>query len=109
MAFARNLLNDPDLAVPYPLIAADLGGIAWGADNQTQSVRVAASPDSYTTSYWRLEPTAAMLQSTPPLSEGDRARFTMDLTLDGPSAGKVTALSEQLTVGKASDLSLIHI
>jgi hypothetical protein len=44
-----------------------------------------------------------MLQSTPPLSEGDRARFTMDLTLDGPSAGKVTALSEQLTAGKASD------
>jgi len=103
MAFARNLLNDPDLAVPYPLIDADLGGIAWGADNQTQSVRVAESPDSYTTSYWRLEPTAAMLQSTPPLSEGDRARFTMDLTLDGPSAGKVTALSEQLTAGKASD------
>jgi len=103
MAFARNLLNDPNLAVPYPLIDADLGGIAWGADNQTQSVRVAESPDSYTTSYWRLEPTTAMLQNTPPLSEADRTRFAMDLTLDGPSAGKVTALSEQLTAGKASD------
>jgi len=103
MAFARNLLNDPNLAVPYPLIDADLGGIAWGADNQTQSVRVAESPDSYTTSYWRLEPTAAMLQNTPPVSEADRTLFAMDLTLDGPSAGKVTALSEQLTAGKASN------
>jgi len=102
MVIARNLLNDPNLAVPYPLIDADLGGIAWGADNQTQSVRVAESPDSYKASYWRLEPTAAMLQSTPPLSEGDRNRFDVDLTLDGPSAGKVTALSEQLTAGKAS-------
>ena len=103
MTFARNMLNDPNLAVPYPLIDADLGGIAWGADNQTQSVRVAESPDSYTASYWRLEPTAAMLQNTPPLSDADRTRFAIDLTLDGPSAGKVTALSEQLTAGKASD------
>jgi transglutaminase-like putative cysteine protease len=103
MVFARNLLNDPSLAAPYPLIDADLGGIAWGADNQTQSVRVAQSPDSYTASYWRLEPTATMLQSTPPLSEADRTLFNTDLTLDGPSAAKVTALSEQLTAGKASD------
>jgi len=43
-----------------------------------------------------------MLQSTPPLSQGGRNRFDVDLTLDGPSAGKVTALSEQLTAGKAS-------
>ncbi|NMM23983.1 MAG: transglutaminase domain-containing protein [Phycicoccus sp.] len=103
MAFARNLLNDPNLAVPYPLIDADLRGIAWGADNQTQNVRVAESPDSYTASYWRLEPTAAMLRNTPPLSEASQALFATDLTLDGPSADKVTALSEQLTAGKASN------
>jgi len=103
MVFARNLLNDPNLAVPYPLIDVDLGGIAWGADNLTQSVRVAQSPDSYAASYWRLEPSAAILQSTPPLREGDRALFDTDLALYGSSAGKVTALSEQLTAGKASD------
>ena len=103
MVFARNLLNDPNLAVPYPLIDADLSGIAWGADSQTQNVRVAESPDSYTTSYWRLEPTAAMLQNTPPLSEANQTLFATGLTLDGPSAEKVAALSEQLTAGKASN------
>jgi len=103
MTFVGNLLDEPNLAVPYPLISADLHGVAWGADDQSQNVRVAQRPDSYTASYWRLDPTAAMLQSTPPLSDRNRHLFNMDLQVDGPSAGPVTALSERLTTGKTSD------
>ena len=102
MVAVHNLLDDPALAVPYPLIDADLGGIAWGAESQTQSIRVAQSPDSYRSSYWRLEPTATILQRTPTLSERDRGPFAVDLTLDGLSATKVTALTDKLTSGKAS-------
>jgi transglutaminase-like putative cysteine protease len=103
MTFASNLLDEPNLAVPFPLISADLRGIAWGADDQTQNVRVSARPSSYTAAYWRLEPTAAMLQNTPPLSDTDRQLFEQDLRLDGPSAEPVTSLSERLTSGKSSD------
>jgi len=101
--FTHNLLDEPNLAVPYPLIAADLHGVAWGADNQSQRVRVAQRPDSYTASYWRLDPPATMLRSTPPLSETNRTLFDMDLRVDGPSSGPVTTLSERLTAGKTSD------
>ncbi len=100
MAFDRNLLAAPYLAVPYPLIAADLDGIAWGLDNQTQDVKVATRPDSYALSYWRLEPTAAMLKKTSvdvgyPGGEGA-------FDLDARSASIIRALSGQLTTGKAS-------
>ena len=102
MTVSHNLLNEPNLAVPYPLVSAHLYGIAWGADDQTQNVRVAQRPDSYTASYWRLEPTATMLASTPSLSDRDRHLFDLDLLLDEPSAGPVTALSKRLTTGKTS-------
>jgi len=103
MTFANNLLDEPNLAVPFPLIAADLQGVAWGADDQTQNVRVSARPSSYSVSYWRLNPTAAMLQNTPPLNDSDRQLFQLDLRLDGPSAAPVTALSERLTTAKTSE------
>lgn len=101
--FTENLLNEPNIAVPYPMISAQLGGIAWGGDSETQSVRVAQRPDSYAVSYWRLEPTATMLESTSSLSDRDRVPFFVDLKLDGPSAGSVTDLSGRLTSGKTSD------
>jgi len=100
--FRRNLLADPNLAVPYPLINADLAGISWGADQQTQTIRVAQRPVAYTASYWHLDPTAAMLQSAPALRDRDRHLFDLDLTLNGPYVGKVTAQTEQLTAGLSS-------
>lgn len=103
MTFARNLLDEPNLALPYPLISAQLFGIAWGADDATQNVRVSARPDIYSATYWRLEPTAALLDGTAPLTDRDRQAFEMDLVLDGPSAGPITALSERLTAGKTSE------
>ena len=100
----RNLLQDPFLATPYPLVAADLGGVDWGADYQTQSVRVAQRPDSYTVSYLRLEPTVAMLRNAPPLT--DRERLPLDLDLDlrleEPYAERVNALTTEVTAGKSS-------
>jgi transglutaminase-like putative cysteine protease len=102
LEFRRNLLADPNLAVPYPLIDADLAGISWGADQQTQTIRVAQRPVTYTASYWHLEPTVAMLQSAPALPDRDRRLFDLDLTLNGPYVGTVTQLSEQLTAGLSS-------
>ena len=98
----HNMLDDPYLAVPYPLVAADLAGVAWGADYQTQIVRVAGHPDSYTISYWELTPTATMLRSAPALTDRERYLFGLDLRLDGPYVGRVTALTQQLTAGKTS-------
>ena len=102
MDVSRNRLEEPYLAAPYPLVSAGLGGIAWGADYQTQSIRVADRPESYTVSYWDVEPTAAMLRSAPPISDSERYLFDLDLRLEQPYIGKVTALSEQLTAGKSS-------
>jgi len=103
MNVTRNLLDEPNLAVPYPLISAQLFGIAWGEEEQTQNVRVAARPDSYQVAYWRLEPTAATLRSTTPVSDRDRLAFETDLRLDGPSTGPITELSQRLTDGATSE------
>ena len=103
MTFSDNLLNQPNLAMPYPLISADLKGVAWGSDDLSQSVRAAARPDSYSASYWRLEPTPTMLANIPPISDRDRLAFAEDLRLDGPSAGFVMSLSQRLTTGKTSE------
>ena len=97
-----NLLQDPYLAAPYPMTGADLAGIAWGADYQTQSIRVAQRPESYTVSYLQLAPTATMLRNAPSLSDRDRHLFDLDLLLDGPYVGKVTALTKELTAGESS-------
>jgi len=98
----HNLLELPNLAVPYPMVGADLAGIAWGADYQTQRVMVAERPDAYRVSYWHLQTTAALLQNAAPLSERDRKLFAIDLALDGPYLKKVTALTKRLTSGKTS-------
>ncbi len=103
MTFTQNQLNEPNLALPYPLASADLGGVAWGVDEETQTARVAERPASYTATYLRLEPTAAMLKDTLPLTDRERQLFELDLRLDGPSAGPVNALSERLTAAKISD------
>jgi transglutaminase-like putative cysteine protease len=102
MDIEHNLLDDPFLAAPYPLVSADLAGIAWGSDFETQSVRVAQRPDAYKVSYWQVEPTAAMLRNALPLGDRDRYLFDLDLRLDGPYVGRVTALTERLTRGKSS-------
>ena len=102
MAFAGNLLDEPNLAAPYPLIAADLDGTEWGFDNQTQDVKVARRPDSYSVSYWRLEPTATMLQSASTNGSYEGGPFGSDLILDNQSFRTITALSARLTNGKAS-------
>jgi len=84
------------------MIGADLAGTAWGADYQTQRVMVAESPDSYRVSYWQLQTTAALLQKVPPLTEGDRDLFAIDLAMDGPYIKEVTSLTTRLTSGKTS-------
>jgi hypothetical protein len=99
---SHNLLADPNLAAPYPLVDADLAGVAWGADFVTQSIQVSQRPDSYKTSYWRLKPTAAMLESAPSVRESNRYLFDLDLALSGPYVRRVTKLTDQLIAGKAS-------
>ncbi|HEY5246946.1 MAG TPA: DUF3488 and transglutaminase-like domain-containing protein [Dermatophilaceae bacterium] len=102
MNVRHNLLEDPFLAAPYPLVSADLGGIPWGADYQTQSIRVSQRPDSYSVSYSSLEPTETMLQSATGLADSERSLFNLDLRLEAPYAAKVSALTDQLTADKSS-------
>jgi transglutaminase-like putative cysteine protease len=102
MNVSHNLLEDPFLALPYPLVSADLAGISWGSDFETQSVRVEQRPDAYAASYWQLEPTATMLRNAIPLSDRERYLFGLDLRLDGPYVGRVTTLTDRLTAGKSS-------
>jgi transglutaminase-like putative cysteine protease len=101
MTFGFNLLAGPNLATPYPLISADLGNIPWGVAFPTQEIKVAQRPDSYWVSYWRLEPTPAMLRR-PLASPGIQDTNENDLILDGRSAKTVTALTERLTAGMTS-------
>jgi transglutaminase-like putative cysteine protease len=100
--FRRNLLADPNLAAPYPLIDVDLAGIAWGSDFQTQTIRVAQRPVAYKASYWVLDPTPAMLRDSRPIPARDRYLFDLDLTLNGPYVRKVTSLTGQVTAGKTT-------
>jgi transglutaminase-like putative cysteine protease len=102
--FEHNRLEEPNLATPYPLISADLEGIRWGLDDQTQDVRVAERPSSYAVSYWRLEPTTAMLKSASPIpADGDISALSDDLvTSVGPSGESIRALSIRLTADEAS-------
>ena len=108
MRFEQNRLEEPNLAAPYPLLSADLDDIGWGLDRQTQDVKVAERPESYTVSYWRLEPTPAMLRgasATPgegsgigePDVSGDE-----DVSADVDIFGVISDLSKRLTAGKAS-------
>jgi transglutaminase-like putative cysteine protease len=103
MSISHNRLDDPYLAAPYPMVGASVGAIRWGSDYETQSVKVEQRPDSYAVSYWRLEPTATMLRSPLSLSDRERYLFDLDLRLDGPYVGKVTALTQRLTAGKTSE------
>jgi transglutaminase-like putative cysteine protease len=109
MRFEHNRLEQPNVAAPYPLLSADLEGAGWGLDRQTQDVRAAERPESYAVSYWRLEPTAAMLQgasATPGDLNGygdqDTPWLSDDLTLDERSLASVSALSDRLTADRNS-------
>ena len=102
MKVQDNRLEDPFLAAPYPLVSANLSGIAWGSDSETQSVRVAERPDAYSLSYLQVVPTTAILRKTQLLSDRERNLFDLDLRLDGPYVDRVTTLTSRLTAGKSS-------
>ena len=106
MTVTRNRLNPPNVAVPQPLVAADLKGVAWGTEDDTRSVMVAQRPDSYTASYLRLAPTATMLRNTRSLGDQEQPfiDFAQYLARDVDElAGPVWSLSQRLTEGKASE------
>ena len=102
MTFERNLLDRPNLAAPYPLVSADLHDIGWGLDEESQDVTVAERPDSYALSYWRLEPTAAMLQRAVVPSGSAEGSIEGNLELDDRSFESVMEQSTRLTMGKTS-------
>jgi transglutaminase-like putative cysteine protease len=104
MTFEHNLLEVPNLAAPYPLITADLDDIAWGLDYETQNLRVAERPDSYAVSYWRLDPSPAMLKSASVIPDGDISDLSDDLIVAiGERSGEsIHALSDRLTTDEPS-------
>ena len=102
MTVSRNLLDEPNLATPYPLVSADLGNIPWGLSPEGQEVKVAERPDSYSLSYFRLEPTAKMLRAASTSGPSTFDPTEPDLNSDGEFAPTVSALTERLTAGKKS-------
>jgi transglutaminase-like putative cysteine protease len=102
MTFSRNLLDEPNLAAPYPLISADLGNIPWGLTAVGQEVKVGERPESYSVSYLRLEPTPKMLREASTSGPRILDPNDPDLDRDGEFALTVDALTERLTAGKKS-------
>src|SRR5690606_32172136 len=46
LSIVENALEPPFLAVPYPLVAAELG-VGWTRDAGTDAVRVSEAPEAY--------------------------------------------------------------
>ncbi|MGZ4598561.1 transglutaminase family protein [Oryzihumus sp.] len=97
-----NLLEPPNLAAPYPLAGADLGGTRWGLDNRTQSVLVADQVSGYDLSYWDVEPTDSMLRDGVPGATTNRVVDPRDLQVDSRSAARVRALADAVTKGRTN-------
>lgn len=99
-----NDLRQPQLAVPFPLAAADLGGISWGV-TKNDSVLVARRPTHYSTTYLEVAPTGDLPTD---LSDGASPPIAAaNLQVDPRSARRVRSLAasvvgdEQSPVGKA--------
>lgn len=84
-------LQAPQLAAPYPLVAGDLDGAAWGLDPQTQVPRTNRSVESYTMDYVDLQPPRSLLEQPTTDRLSDSQRFDA-LRVDRESAPAVEAL-----------------
>ena len=119
--FEHNRLDKPNLAAPYPLVSADLDNTGWGLDIRTQDVKVAERPESYSVSYWRLEPTPATLREASTTGDGSGYELTKaqaellgiddqqnefglaeNRAMDDRTSASVSALSERVTAERTS-------
>lgn len=87
-------LQAPQLAVPYPLVRADLDGVPWGVDRDGVA-RVNRSADSYEVEYLDRQPERAMLEQGPVDRLTDITRSEA-LRLDRDSADRVRALADEI-------------
>lgn len=112
-----NTLKDPQLALPFPLAKADLGGIRWGLTDNS-SVLVAERPSHYSADYLEVAPNGDLpaildndANSSVPLAPlamaGDPTIDPRDVERDPQSARRITALTQKVVgdeeslVGKA--------
>lgn len=96
-----NSIGAPQVAVPYPLVDVDFGGIAWAEDLETGVVAVAEQPGSYRAVYTK--PVGRL-----PGGVGDLgASFPGSpdlLEVDAASAGVVAPLAAELTAGSVNQV-----
>ena len=101
MSVQGNLLERPNLAAPYPLAGADLGGVSWGLDNRTQVAYTADQAGDYDVAFWQVEPDPATLRAALPGTD-NRVVDARDLQVDPLSRDRVTALAKAVTRGRAT-------
>jgi transglutaminase-like putative cysteine protease len=94
-------LQAPQVATPYPLVAGDLDGVAWGLDRRTQVATTNRTAESYTMDYVELEPPRSLLEQ-PPTDRLTDLSHSEELRLDRESAPAVQALAQQVVPGGAS-------
>jgi len=88
-------LQAPQLAAPYPLVAGDLDGTAWGLDPQTAVPRTNRSVESYTMDYVDLQPPRSLLEQPTTDRLSDSQRFDA-LRVDRESAPAVEDLARKV-------------
>jgi transglutaminase-like putative cysteine protease len=93
-------IEAPQIAAPTPLVAGELGGVAWGLDRFTSVASVDQSATSYSFTYLALEPTEAALNQ-PPVAPGDGG-YQNDLIVDPVSEPLVRELVAQVVPANAS-------
>jgi len=94
-----NELEPPHIATPQPVVGANFGGTAWGADPRTNDLFVRSRTDAYSLTYREVNVTPAQLESGIPggaNGQGD-PEVAASLALDPASAPLVTRLADEVT------------
>ncbi|WP_341361068.1 DUF3488 and transglutaminase-like domain-containing protein [Georgenia sp. M64] len=101
MTVLLNRLSAPQVAMPHPLVAADVGEIAWGLDAATGTALVTDQPASYEATSYRTVgslPPGTGAWTVPELGDPDL------LGVDDASRETVTALAREITAGSTNQV-----
>lgn len=105
----QNALRAPFLALPSPVVSADLG-VAWELDGDTGAVRVEAPPEGYQARYIEVAPRGGLPDgigdqpATPP--PGEEQNFEEYLRVDPESEQAITALADEVVGDARNDVEI---
>ncbi|GAA1142164.1 transglutaminaseTgpA domain-containing protein [Ornithinicoccus hortensis] len=105
----QNSVRAPALAVPSPVVSADLG-VAWAVDGGTAAIRVEAPPESYQVRYLEIAPRGGLPEgigdepATPP--PGQEEQFEEYLRVDPASEQAISALADEVVGNATNDVDV---